>query len=122
MKRFIICLTACLSLSLMFNSCSKDDNVSFDETLLYGYWKSGTVNYRYDSNGMGVTWDTSDDVTEQEGQSFNWTLNKADLTLTHYINGVPQLPKPYTVTDLTTTSLKYHDDYSSFSFTKYTPS
>jgi len=31
----------------------------FDETLLFGKWKTGTVYYRYDEDHTGATWDTS---------------------------------------------------------------
>ena len=121
---------ACLLVPFMFSSCQKDeeDKVSFDETLLYGKWKSQilgdtvniTVYYKYSSEHSGGTWDTADDVTEAEAQAFKWTLENDQLTQIHQlekrkINGkmvrVKRIgfTKIYKVTELTATSLKYID-------------
>jgi hypothetical protein len=119
MKKSIICLVAFLSISLSFNSCSKDE-VSFDETLLIGKWQEGTLFEKYLSDGTGSTWDTKDDVTEAEAQKFTWTLVKADLTQIYIMESSnTKVPKYYTVTALTSTSLKYKDDFGvTHSFTK----
>ena len=118
MKKIIICLFACLSISLMFNSCSKDE-VSFDETLLIGKWQSGTVWEKYSADYKGGTWDTSDGMTEADAQSFTWTLEKSDLTQIHIMEIGGTVPKYYTVTELTSTKLKYKDDFGvTHSFTK----
>lgn len=118
MKKLIICLFACASIALTFNSCKKDE-VSFDETLLIGKWQSGTVYEKYMSDYTGYTWDTADNVTEAEAQKFTWTLDKADLTQIHIMEIGGNVPKHYTVTELTSTTLKYKDDFSvSHSYTK----
>lgn len=120
MKRLIIYLLACISISLIFNSCKKEEE-SFDEALLIGKWKSGTVYERYDANKHGATWDTSDNVTEAEAQQFTWTLDKSDLTQIHIMEIGGNVPKYYTVTELTSTTLKYKDDFGvSKTFTKIT--
>lgn len=117
MKRLVVLLGIFLSTSLVFNSCTKDDD--FDQALLVGKWQSGTVFFKYTSDGNGVTWDTADDVTEAEGQIFTWTLKKAELTQIHIMSVGGNVPKVYTVTELTATSLKYHDSFNvSYSFTK----
>jgi hypothetical protein len=117
MKKSIIYLVTFLSIAFIFNSCTKDDN--FDEALLAGKWQSGTVFFRYSADGNGVTWDTADDVTEAEGQIFTWTLKKAELTQIHIMSIGGNVPKVYTVTELTSTSLKYHDGFGiNYSFTK----
>lgn len=91
----------------------------FDDTLLIGKWVSGTEYYRYDIDGKGVSWDTSEDVTEQEGQPFFWTLVKSDLTLIHVVIMGGNVEKYYTITELTATSLKYRDDFGkTYSFSK----
>ncbi len=110
-------------LAVTFTSCQPNDP-SFDQTLLVGKWKSGTEFWRYDSDGMGVTWDTSDNVTEAEGQKFKWTLNNADLIQLHYVEvtGQYSLNKSYIVSVLSATTLSYKDDFDkSFTFTKVTP-
>ncbi len=92
---------------------------SFDDSLLIGKWQSGTLFYKYLSNGSGATWDTGDDVTEAEAQAFTWTLEKSELTHIHVLQMGGSVPKVYTVTELTSSSLKYHDSFGvKFSFTK----
>ena len=119
MKRLLLFL-AVLSVAMLFHSCSKEDE--FDETLLYGRWEpvSGTsMHFRYDSNGEGVTWNPKEDQEESEGQKFTWTLVKSELTQIHLMEiGGGIIPKIYTVTELTATTLKYKDSFSSYSFSK----
>lgn len=100
-------------------SCIEDLPTTFDENLLYGKWQSGTLFYKYISDGSGTTWDTADDVQEAEGQAFTWTLVEAELTHIYVLEIGGSVPKVYTVTKLTATSLVYEDDYgTSYSFTK----
>jgi hypothetical protein len=105
-------------LTILAVSCTKEDT-TFDQTLLTGKWKSGTLFYKYLADGTGGTWDTSDNVTEAEAQAFTWTLVKDLLTQIHVLEMGGSVPKVYTVTELTSTSLKYNDDFGvTFSFTK----
>jgi hypothetical protein len=118
MKKTLFYLTICMVLSFLAVSCEPVEE-SFDSTLLTGKWQSGTLFYRYQANGTGKTWDTADNVTEAEGQNFTWTLVKSELTHIHIMQIGGSVPKVYTVTELTATSLKYHDDFGkNFSFTK----
>jgi hypothetical protein len=118
MKKILVCLMMCFSISILFNSCTKDE-VSFDESLLIGKWVSGTIFYKYVSDYTGKTWDTSDDVTEEEAQSFTWSLVKEELTHIHILEVGGSVPKVYKVTELTASSLKYQDDFgTTFAFTK----
>ena len=118
MKKFIICLVVFMSFSVLFNSCTKDEEF-FQESFLIGKWVSGTVYYKYLSDYSGKTWDTADDVTEAEAQSFTWTLVKSELTHIHIMVVGGNIPKVYTVTELTATTLRYKDDFGkSYSFTK----
>ncbi len=117
-KKALFYLTAFMAISLFVVSCEPEDK-TFDESLLVGKWQSGTLYYKYLADGTGGTWDTSDDVTEAEAQQFTWTLVKSELTHIHILETGGTVPKVYTVTELTETSLKYHDDFGgSFSFTK----
>ncbi|MBK9389304.1 MAG: hypothetical protein IPN68_03600 [Bacteroidetes bacterium] len=119
MKRTLLYLTLFTVISMFTVSCEPEADVSFDQSLLIGKWKSGTLYYKYLSGGTGGTWDTADDVTEAEAQAFTWTLVKSDLTHVHIMEIGGSVPKVYTVTELTATSLKYHDDFGvNFSFTK----
>lgn len=103
--------------ALFIVSCEKLDD--FDQSLLVGKWQSGSLYYRYLSNGNGYTWDEGDDVSEDEAQDFTWTLVQSELTHIHILEIGGTVPKVYTVTELTSTILTYEDDFGkSFSFTK----
>jgi hypothetical protein len=118
MKRTIFYLSFCILVPFLVASCEKE-KPSFDESLLIGKWQSGTLYYKYLDDGSGTTWDEADDVTEDEAQHFTWTLVEAELTHIHILEMGGTVPKVYTVTELTATSLKYKDDFGkSFSFTK----
>ena len=121
MKKTLYFLFSLLLISALFHSCGKEEE--FDETLLYGRWEpvSGTsLHFRYDSNHKGVTWNPKVDQYESEGQEFEWELVKSELTQIHLMETVEGvvIPKVYTVTELTATSLKYKDSFSSYSFSK----
>ena len=118
MKKTLFYLAMSIVLSLLAVSCETLET-SFDESLLIGKWQSGTLYYKYLYDGTGATWDTADDVTEQEAQAFTWTLVGAELTQNHILEIGGTVPKIYTVTELTETTLKYHDDFGvNYSFTK----
>lgn len=118
MKRTFNYLLAFVIAAMAMVSCLPEEDF-FDEGLLIGKWRSGTEYYRYDDGGTGVSWDTSDDVTEEEGQAYTWTLERSELTHIHVVTVGGGVPKVYTVTQLTTTTLKYKDDFNNtFSFVK----
>ena len=120
MKKILSYLTMLMVISFMAVSCEPLEE-SFDDSLLIGKWRSGTMYYKYLTNGSGDTWDTADDVTEAEAQTFTWTLVKSELTHIHVLEMGGSVPKIYTVTELTSTSLKYQDSFGvKFSFTKTT--
>ena len=121
MKKVLYLSVSLLFISVLFNSCSKEDE--FDETLLYGKWKpvSGTSFYfRYDRNGEGVTWNPNVDQREEEGQKFRWKLEKSELEQRHNIEIIDAdiIIRRYNVTELTATSLKYKDELGSYLFSK----
>ncbi len=107
-------------LSLTVTSCTNENPV-FDGTLIVGKWVSGTEYYHYYSNGTGVTWDTSDDVSEEEGQPYTWDFDSEtnNLVLVHQMEMGGQIPKTYTVTNLTESLFEYKDRYGQvFSFSR----
>lgn len=123
MKKILSLLVPCLFMVFCISSCdlsSLEMSSEIDATLLPGKWQSGTLFYKYSSNGTGKTWDTSDDVSESEAQSFNWTLDEDELIHIYIMEtGGVGIPKVYTVTMLTSTTLKYVDDFGeSYSFVK----
>ena len=118
MKKTLFYLSMCTVLCVLAVSCEQLP-VTFDESLLIGKWQSGTLYYKYLADGTGGTWDTADDVTEAEAQAFTWTLVNDVLTQNHILEIGGTVPKVYTVTELTETTLKYHDDFGvEWTFTK----
>lgn len=121
MKKITILVLSVVMVGLFTTSCQKDEDLApdFTKDLLIGTWKSNTLYEKYNSAGTGSTWDTADDVTEAEGQKFTWTLIKDDLEQIHIMETGGKVPKQYKVNTLTTTTLKYTDNYGvSRSFTK----
>jgi hypothetical protein len=124
MRKIALYLFAFITATVWLSSCDLylPEEVSFDKTLLTGKWQSGTLFYKYIEDGTGSTWDTIDDVTEEEAQLFTWTLENAELTHIHVIEIGGNVPKVYTVTELTDSTLNYHDDFGkNFSFEKILP-
>jgi len=118
MKKILFYFSAFVIITLLFASCSSDEP-DFDEGLLIGTWRSGTEYYKYLANYTGSTWDTSDDVSEDEALPFTWNLVKSELQQIHLIEMGGSIPIYYTVVELTSSSLKYKDTFNkTFSFTK----
>jgi hypothetical protein len=111
MKKSIIIILAFISIIGIFNSCVPEEDVFFEESLLIGKWVSGTEFYNYNSDYTGYTWDTSDDVTEDEAQNFEWSLINEELTHIHIMEIGGSVPKVYKVIELTTNSLIYEDNF-----------
>lgn len=121
MKKILSFLGLCVVATVLLVSCDPLVEQSFDETLLYGKWQSNTLFYKYLADGSGATWDTADDVTEAEAQNFTWTLVESELTHIHVLEMGGSVPKVYTVTELTDSTLVYEDDFGkNFSFDKVT--
>lgn len=106
----VIAILFC-AIVLLMSGCEPTERKTFDRSLMIGYWQSGTIYEYYNGNGTGYTWDTADDVTEEEAQPFTWTLSEATLTQNHQIEMGGVVPKRYTVTTLNNSVLCYHDDY-----------
>ena len=118
-RRIFYKISALFLLLFIFISCSEFGKSKYDEALLYGKWRSGTLYYKYNSNNTGYTWDTKDDVYENEAQRFTWSLSGSELTQIHKLEtGGGEIPKVYKISELTSTKLRYFDDYKSYSFTK----
>jgi hypothetical protein len=127
MKKKIVGFGLGIVAAFVFMACDFEN--SFDSALLVGKWsrtspyaaagKSGEEFYRYDQNGKGATWDTAEDVSEEDAQTFTWTLEKDLLTLLHDMEiGGSKVPKSYTITVLDANTLTFKDDFKSFTFKK----
>ncbi|MDL2283155.1 hypothetical protein LJB94_01410 [Odoribacter sp. OttesenSCG-928-G04] len=123
MKRKLLYLLVFVMTSLVFAACSDDDDDKFDETLLFGKWQTsstgGILYYKYLSDHTGSSWDTGEDISESEAQTFNWSLDGSELKHDHDFE-MRGVPKYYTVTELTSETLKYTDNIGNrkYSFTK----
>ena len=113
LKLFLISILAVFAIIVSMSSCSPDNDVELDQTLLYGKWQeTNSLNFEvYKADGTGYTWDEADDVTEAEAQPFTWTLEGNVLTHIHIMEMGANIPKVYTITKLTATELTYEDDY-----------
>lgn len=127
MKRRPLIIAFLFLITVLVQSCI--DPVYFDPNLLIGKWSRpspfattenpGDEFFRYDEDGNGATWDTADDVTELEAQTFTWTLNGSQLTQIHTIEMGGTVTKIYTLTTLTASTLTYKDDFGKvFSYSK----
>lgn len=80
-----------------------------------GCWvKNATQEYwRYLDDGTGVTWDESEDMTEEESNlRFEWSVSGDQLT--HIFRGEQgnqAVPKLYTVKGISPSAMSWEDDY-----------
>lgn len=122
---FFLLLTGIVLVTTCFTACVPEET-NYNRSDLIGKWvltsngTTGTEYWRYDADSSGVTWDTADDVSEDEGQAFTWTLDGDQLTQIHkFESSGAVVPKVYTVTTLTASKMVYKDNYSqTFQFTK----
>jgi len=115
MKKRLLLL---LPLIALLASCVKQSK-TFDSALIYGKWQTAKEYWVYNANGTGHTWDEADDVTESEAQQFVWEINGDALHITHIGEMGEQIPKDYTLIELSSTTLSYKDGYGkTFTFTK----
>lgn len=118
----ILLLGAVLVLAALTGCGPTLPSVSYDETLLYGEWLEGTVHDVYKSDGTGYTWDTSEDINEEEASPFTWSLNNDQLLITHTLWNGTIVPKSYTITTLNERTLIYEDAYgNSHEYERRTP-
>lgn len=90
---------------------ARKQKVIYDASLLIGEWVRGTEHELYLSNGTGRMWDTSEDVSRDEAQHFNWTLDSNLLTIICKLELGGVLPKRYVVTFADDENLAYNDLY-----------
>lgn len=128
MKSIIRLLSLTVVATIMFASCLPD-KAEYKAGDLVGKWVltkdgvQGTEFWRYDADGTGATWDTADDVSEDEAQAFDWSLEGDQLTQIHKLeSSAGVVPMVYTITGLTVSELDYKDDYGrKYVFTKVNP-
>lgn len=123
MKKSISKLCLFIFVALLFTACHKDkETTTIDASLLPGCWQkyNSTEFWRYDSDGSGETWVEDDDVHEGEGTNFTWTVvNNSQLRVTLVGEMGQEVPRDYTITLLSSTSLylleNFYDTVYTFS-------
>lgn len=86
-----------------------------NEALMIGLWqKDGHVYYRFNADGTGHTWDTDDDLTEEEASNFNWEAYEEAIMLTHKLRLRGIVPRYYELDCINAFDLRFHDSYSSY--------
>jgi len=118
MKEILAKLVIAIIIIVGFTACPIKPP-DFDSKMLVGKWQSNTLFEKYHSDFTGTTWDTADDVFEDEAHPFDWELDGNTLTQIHKMEMGGVIPKTYTVTELTDSTFKYRDNYDkSYSFHK----
>ena len=68
---------------------------TYDTDLIIGLWQNGTIHYRFNDDGTGVTWE----------------VNKSTFTHFHQMEIGGTIPKPYKIKKLDLMNLEYVDPY-----------
>lgn len=104
------------AIALTMSACHEEEihlNVTPDQ--LEGCWvKNGSQEYwRYLVDGTGVTWDESEDMTEEESNlHFEWSVGGDVLThIFHGEQGNQNVPKIYTIKGISASQMSWEDDY-----------
>ena len=88
------------------------EKLKVDPDLIIGLWRSGSMYYRYNADGTGLTWDAAEDIKEEEASHFTWTVDKTLFTHLHKMEiSDAIIPKQYHITKLTLQTLAYEDEF-----------
>ena len=97
------------------SGCGKDIVLDVNPDDLSGKWVvENTQEYwRFRSNGTGVTWDESEDISEEESNlKFEWTLDRDELTCVFRGENENQaVPKVYYIREISSSAMKWEDYY-----------
>ncbi len=116
-KRYIIwALVGLLTLGGLAGCKKRVVHINVSEGQVVGVWvKNNTREYwRFDSDNTGVTWDESEDISESESNlRFTWEIaNEDELRMVSSGEmGNQFVPKNYTVTEISSTTMKWEDLY-----------
>jgi hypothetical protein len=117
MKKGVKILMVLLAVAGMW-SCNREEHLNVDPTLLYGRWVQVDKPYYWTFNADG-TGNLVNREAVQEGDAdngdFTWTLSDGDQLLTEFRGsgelGGMYIPKLYTIKEISTTSLRWEDQY-----------
>ncbi len=98
-----------------FVGCSDDPVLDVNSDDLVGKWVvENTQEYwRFRGGGTGVTWDESEDISEEESNlKFEWSLDRDELTCVFRgANENQAVPKVYRIREITASSMKWENIY-----------
>jgi hypothetical protein len=112
MKRFRYLLLLVLS-TLSLAGCGPEDIVEVYPADLHGLWVRNQEYWRFKDDNTGVTWDESEDITEEESNlKFEWTLSRDELTCVFRgAQGNQAVPKLYVIRSISSTQMTWEDYY-----------
>ena len=90
---------------------ARKQSVIYNASLLVGEWQNGTEHEVYYSDGTGKMWDTSEDITREEAQTFEWSLDSNMLTIICKLKLGGVVPKRYVVTFADDENLSYSNHF-----------
>ena len=88
----------------------KQKNI-YSPALIIGEWLRGSEHEQYMADGSGKHWDTGEDVSRGEAQSFLWTMDSNLLTFKYKMALGGLMVRQYVVTFVDDESLVYRDAY-----------
>lgn len=88
---------------------ARRQRVIYSAEALEGEWLRGTEHEIYLADGHGRMWDDSEDVTREEAQHFEWSLDSNMLSIMCYLKLGGVVPKRYVVTYVDDETLVYRD-------------
>ncbi len=117
--RKMVCVSIIFIFHFLFSislvGCSDDPVLDVNPDDLTGKWVvENTQEYwRFRSGGTGVTWDESEDISEEESNlRFEWMLDRDELTCVFRGENENQaVPKVYRIREITTSSMKWENIY-----------
>ena len=108
-------LLAIILFALFAVSCTGDNKIDIDKSLIHGRWMTADKMYHevFYSDGTGKEWDLNDDVQEDEAITFEWNFSEAsdDIFIKYYemeIGGI--VPQYCKILELTSTDFKYNNE------------
>ena len=96
-----------------FAAFRRRQTVFYTAEQIAGEWVQGTLHEVYRADGTGLSWDTEDDVSREEGKLFRWTLDSNQLRIVYSIATGGVVPRDYFVTYADDESLVYKDEFGS---------
>lgn len=86
-----------------------------NKEIIVGLWHiDNHVFYRFNNDGTGHTWDTDDDLTEEEASPFGWEVYDEAIMITHKMRFRGIVPRYYELDRLNAFDLRFHDNYSRY--------